>query len=185
MIYGTSSASTFTFNSATLNGGNGNDQLFLSGDMSFGHIGNGGDGDDIISIVPGGNWTATYGFNGDAGIDTMDMSNQNFGLEINLATGGANFNGQLGDPGSDLSEATISGIENVIGTQGDDLITGDANDNTIFGGAGADVINGGAGNDTLYGGTGLIDNINSGHDMINGGDGDDTIIYARTSSGQY
>ena len=169
IIYGTSSASTFTFNSATLNGGNGNDQLFLSGDMSFGHIGNGGDGDDIISIVPGGNWTATYGFNGDAGIDTMDMSNQNFGLEINLATGGANFNGQLGDPGSDLSEATISGIENVIGTQGIDTITGDAGANVIDGGSGNDTINGGAGNDTLNGGAGL--------DTVNGEAGDDVLIW--------
>ena len=169
MIYGTSSASTFTFNSATLNGGNGNDQLFLSGDMSFGHIGNGGDGDDIISIVPGGNWTATYGFNGDAGIDTMDMSNLATGLEINLATGGANFNGQLGDPGSDLSEATISGIENVIGTQGDDTIIGDGGSNVLTGGGGADVINGGAGDDVINGG--------GGNDTTNGGAGDDRFVY--------
>ena len=35
------------------------------------------------------------------------------------------------------------GIENVIGTQGDDFIGGDANDNVIEGGEGADDMDGG------------------------------------------
>ena len=175
IIYGTNSALTGLGSYfATLNGDAGNDQLFLGGDMLLGHIGNGGSGDDTISIIPSSGWTATYGFNGGAGIDTMDVSSLASGLEINLASGGANFNGQLGDPLADLSEATISGIENVVGTQGSDLITGDANSNEILGGSGDDVINGGDGDDVLDGGAGT--------DSLNGEGGNDRIIFSNPIS---
>ena len=40
---------------------------------------------------------------------------------------------------------TLTGIENIYGSRGDDQITGDANNNTIHGFAGDDTINGGGG----------------------------------------
>ena len=42
-------------------------------------------------------------------------------------------------------------FENLVGTTGDDTLTGDANANIIYGGIGLDTLNGGDGDDTLYG----------------------------------
>lgn len=76
----------------------------------------------------------------------------------------------------------------VIGTEGDDTITGgdtadiiygmDGND-LINGGGGADFLHGGRGNDTLYGGDGNDTLIGGeGDDTLEGGGGNDTYIYA-------
>lgn len=48
----------------------------------------------------------------------------------------------------------MSGIENVNGTDGNDVITGDANNNSLEGRAGNDTISAGAGSDTVTGGLG-------------------------------
>ena len=45
--------------------------------------------------------------------------------------------------------ATLRGIENLLGSWGDDTLTGDANANTIEGFVGRDVLDGGAGIDTV------------------------------------
>jgi hypothetical protein len=60
--------------------------------------------------------------------------------------------------------AGISGIENVTGSIGNDLLVGDANANVLIGGAGRNIIIGGGGADTLT-----------------GGDGDNILIGGRTS----
>jgi Ca2+-binding RTX toxin-like protein len=75
--------------------------------------------------------------------------------------------------------------DNIVGTQGDDIInskggrdimhgrrgndtlSGGAKGDFLFGGAGDDTLNGGPGNDKLYGGKGV--------DTLNGGDGDDVL----------
>ena len=56
----------------------------------------------------------------------------------------------------------------IIGTAGNDTLTGGDTNDSISGGAGDDSINAGAGNDLIEGGTGA--------DTLNGGDGDDTYI---------
>ena len=61
-------------------------------------------------------------------------------------------------------------IENVKGTPGDDMITGDGGANKLEGFAGNDTINGGGGNDIIDGGIEQTDG------MLDGGDGTDTII---------
>jgi hypothetical protein len=68
----------------------------------------------------------------------------------------------------DLSDTTdnITNIDNIVGSDYADILTGDSNDNIIYGGAGVDTIEGGDGDDTLYGGTG--------HDSITGGNDADT-----------
>ena len=63
---------------------------------------------------------------------------------------------------------TLQRIENFIGSQSDDDVTGTAEANRIETGAGEDTLNGGAGADILDGG--------AGGDTINGGDGNDLII---------
>jgi Ca2+-binding RTX toxin-like protein len=59
-------------------------------------------------------------------------------------------------------------IQNIVGTEQNDVITGTAQNDVILGLGGNDIINGGAGDDTLVGG--------AGNDTINGGAGDDTLV---------
>jgi Ca2+-binding RTX toxin-like protein len=47
--------------------------------------------------------------------------------------------------------ASVSRIQDVTGSQGNDLIVGDANPNVIVGGTGRNILIGGAGSDTLTG----------------------------------
>ena len=109
---------------------------------------------------------------GGLGSDTLDLSNivsPSGAVDIDLAAG--TFDG-FGGP------TTISSIETIIGTQGDDsivgaggsqTINGEGGDDTIEGSFGTDDINGGAGNDTII--------INNGEfiDNIDGGLGSDTL----------
>ena len=57
--------------------------------------------------------------------------------------------------------------ETVLGSSGDDTITGGTGNDVIHGMGGSDTLNGGDGNDLIHGG--------SGDDTIDGGDGNDTI----------
>jgi Ca2+-binding RTX toxin-like protein len=56
--------------------------------------------------------------------------------------------------GGDAKGDILSNIENVIGSNGNDILTGDAGDNLLAGYTGNDTLNGGAGADTLDGGVG-------------------------------
>lgn len=98
------------------------------------------------------------GFVGNAGIDTVDYSldakfGGNTGVTVNLTTG----------VGTDSFGATdgYSGIENVVGTEFDDKITG---------GAGPNVLRGLGGND-------ILDGVSPGADVMAGGAGNDTYIF--------
>lgn len=114
----------------TLDGGSGNDTL------------NGGDGDDLL-IGGAGNDT----LNGGAGNDTADYTNAPSGVTVNLSTGRA-----TGGHGED----TLSGIENVNGSSGNDVLTGDSAANVLRGNGGIDVLRGGGGNDILFAGAGGV-----------------------------
>lgn len=59
-------------------------------------------------------------------------------------------------------------FENVVGTSGNDTVTGNSFRNTIFGAGGDDTIDGGAGHDDLHGGLG--------NDTLDGGDGADFLF---------
>ena len=107
-------------------------------------------------------------FNGGANIDTLDLS---------LTSAGASVSTTLAS-GLDIGNIGLTAIENVIGSQGDDIITfnggvnildGHDGDDSISGGAGADTLLGGEGDDTLAGGAGA--------DLIDGGEGSDTVTY--------
>jgi Ca2+-binding RTX toxin-like protein len=72
---------------------------------------------------------------------------------------------------------TLEEIENLIGSAGSDILTGDEQDNLIDGGSGGDALFGGRGNDTLKGDTGndfLVGN--AGDDVLDGGDGNDILV---------
>ncbi|MFZ4756535.1 MAG: beta strand repeat-containing protein [Burkholderiaceae bacterium] len=83
---------------------------------------------------------------GGAGVDTVDYSASILAVTISLATG----TGSGGDAAGD----SLSEIENIVATDGNDLLTGSTADNALYGGLGTDTIEGGAGADTLDGGTG-------------------------------
>ena len=139
----------------TIWGGSGEDHLY------------GQEGDDTIwaqadddTLVGGQGADAMDGM---GGIDTADysdsQSDDSQGVDVNLETG-------LGF-GDDAEGDTLANIENLVGSDYDDTLTGDGNENDIRGGDGNDIIAGGAGDDTLLG--------QDGDDTMSGGEGDDSM----------
>lgn len=119
------------YGDATLNGGDGNDTLTVrDGNSTL----RGGRGDDLFHPGSGHNT-----INGGEGTDTV--SYQGFGgVSVNLRRGEAHH-GNTSD--------SISRVENVIGSQGDDTIIGDRHDNRLDGGPGHDTLTGRGGADTF------------------------------------
>lgn len=81
-------------------------------------------------------------------------------VTVNLTTGVASYigvaaNGRAGDADvvyfyqNARADSTLRNIENVIGSDGGDTITGNRYENSVEGGKGADTMSGGNGNDTL------------------------------------
>lgn len=132
----------------TLNGDEGNDALYAGAGND---ILNGGQGDDILS--------------GDDGIDTVTYRLDPGSVTVTLGTLSIPGLGSAKDGFGNQDQ--LSGIENVIGSSFNDLITGDTNNNVITAGAGDDIVSAGGGNDTLFG--------EEGNDFLDGGDGDDVL----------
>jgi len=112
----------------------------LTGDAGANSL-SGQDGDDIL--VGGAGGDALKGGNG---IDTASYAGSAAGVTINLATGAVS--------GGDAAGDTFNSIEQVLGSNQGDRLTGDAGANTLWGGNGDDMVTGGAGADTLKGGAG-------------------------------
>ena len=127
------------------------------------------DGDDRFSLIDRGyNASVIDTLDGGNGVDTLQFQDLNghSATFVDLDAGVA----QMGAEGSASQRYNITNIENVIGTNGQDEITGDAAANgivgldgddiifglggadNIIGGAGADIIDGGAGNDFIHAG---------------------------------
>lgn len=140
----------------TIHGGIGNDSIDggSENDVLFGEDGNdtivGGAGNDQIDagigndIVEGG--AGADAITGGAGSDTAYYSSSASGVTVNLAAGTAS--------GGDAQGDTLTGIEQLYGSGGADVLTGDASNNALWGGAGGDVLTGGVGADALKGGAG-------------------------------
>jgi Ca2+-binding RTX toxin-like protein len=82
-----------------------------------------------------------------------------------------------------LTLSSASGLDNVLGGSGDDVLWGGLGANDLTGNGGNDILIGQAGNDRLFGNAGrdlLIGGL--GRDELNGGSGDDILIAGRTSS---
>jgi len=176
--------------SDTLNGGDGNDTLNgdAGNDTLHGDNGNdtihGGADDDVID---GGSGTdALYGDGGD------DRLSQNFGGPNEIMDGGSGtdtgdwsystgdqWNISLTDGTAKIGAtvfAQLASIENVVGGQLADTITGNGGNNVLDGQDGNDTIDGRNGNDTLIGGNGddTLFGFN-GDDTLNGDAGNDTL----------
>ncbi|MBI1314693.1 tandem-95 repeat protein [bacterium] len=98
---------------------------------------------------------------GSAGDDRVTVINSGIAVSTQIQ-----FSGGDGNDYFDASLAT--GVVNLIGNGGDDVLIGGSANDTLTGGSGADELAGGSGNDSLdgSGGTG---------DTLEGGDGDDTL----------
>jgi Ca2+-binding RTX toxin-like protein len=142
-----------------------NDVLFGfdGNDLFFGGAGNntlyGGDGSD----------TASYQY-ANRGIvvdmqDTFTDSNGTYYEVLNGHMYRLNKNGEMVEViGYDKNYS----VENVIGSDHDDVISGDGGANVLVTGGGTDVLNGRGGNDTLIS--------TGGHNTLTGGSGADTFI---------
>ncbi|WP_186002487.1 calcium-binding protein [Mycobacterium sp. KBS0706] len=165
----------------TVDGGNGSDQLFggagkdlmfgddgvdllddgadsidggADDDEIWGHGGNdtlvGGTGNDVIKgnedndVLRGG--AGADKLDGGTGSDTASYYTSGTGMLVSLATG-------LGS-GGEAQGDTLTGIENVSGSQAGDSLYGNADANVLQGWNGNDVLVGRAGKDTLTGGAG-------------------------------
>lgn len=146
------------FNDRLIGDGGNNDLRGFDGDDLL--IGN--DGRDILTGGLGAD-----DLQGGAGIDTASYLAATSGVELNLVSGGT-----VGEAAGD----TFSGIEQVFGSNFDDVISGDTGNNTLFGNEGNDTLIGGSGNDSLLGEEGN-DNLigGSGNDVFRGGDGINTL----------
>ncbi|MDC0640406.1 hypothetical protein OAP36_05565, partial [Planktomarina temperata] len=111
----------------TLHGGDGDDTL------------NGGEGDDRLD---GGDGDDTL--NGGDGIDTARYDTHSAGVRVSLAeTGEQEVNSDSGE------KDTLTSIENLMGSDFNDILTGNSGANTLDGGTGADTLTGGGENDTF------------------------------------
>ena len=149
-----------------VNGGIVNDTITTgtANDTIYGNSGN-----DIISSGLGDDKV-----DGGKGNDTLDFSsiiNSNkVGVTANLKTGIV-----TGD-GTDA----ISNIENITGSQSNDILIGDDEVNILRGEGGHDTLSAGKGNDTLDGGKGN-DTLEGeeGSNLLKGGSGKDTVSYEK------
>jgi len=104
----------------------------------------GGTGDDTLLAGAGADT-----LNGNEGNDTASFANSTLGVNVDLSLTGAQVS--AGDANGD----SLSGIENLTGSDYDDQLIGNTSANILRGGAGDDILSGGAGADTLDGGAGL------------------------------
>jgi Ca2+-binding RTX toxin-like protein len=148
------SGSTFTGASpqVSIYGLRGDGQLIIG--TGFDDKYSGGAGNDTISGGAGNDTLI-----GGAGTDTAVFGAGNNTVNLTLTTG------QNTGEGTDV----LSGIENLVGGDGDDSLTGDTANNQLDGGTGNDTLLGDAGNDTLLGG--------AGNDSLVGGVGTDTATF--------
>lgn len=172
----------------TLVGGGGNDSLYGDGFLAPDTRPTGGsgpitlfadavdnhpdyvDGDDLLEGGLGNDL-----INGGGGIDTASYANASGGVTVDLGSGSAS--------GADGNDTLVS-IENVIGSEFDDDLTGGGGANVLEGRGGNDFLAGGAGDDTLLGGDGDDflqgdfgeNNIGvTGNDILDGGNGNDLL----------
>ncbi len=147
-----------------LNGGLGNDKLY------------GGAQDDRLEGGAGADY-----IDGGDGIDGATYIDSLKGVNINLKTGAAS--------GGDADGDTILSIENIQGSQFNDILTGNDNNNVIHGEFGNNIIYAQNGDDIIFAAGGASqyygeagsDNLKAwdGYDLMDGGEGEDQVDYHR------
>lgn len=128
---------------ASIEGGDGNDQLSLNFDGGIW----GGEGDDVIHLSDSFQGVVS----GDGGNDQIFVRGECVDAEI------------LGGDGNDLIDATGNNYRVVIrGGEGDDTIFGSDYNDQIYGDGGSNQLYGMGGNDTIYCRNGAADDVDGG-----------------------
>ncbi|MDR9753731.1 Ig-like domain-containing protein, partial [Pseudomonas sp. SZMC_28357] len=143
-----------------INAGDGNDVLTAGDGNNELH---GGAGNDLLFSGAGNDL-----LDGGTGNDTASYAHATAGVKVDLSLLGAQ--NTLG-AGTD----TLTGIENLVGSNFNDQLTGDNGNNIISGGLGNDTLIGGGGDDLLIGGMG--------NNTLTGGAGADTFQWLKGNSG--
>ena len=143
-----------------INAGDGNDVLTAGSGNNELH---GGAGNDLLFSGVGNDL-----LDGGPGNDTASYAHATAGVNVDLNLLGAQ--NTLG-AGTD----TLTGIENLVGSNFNDQLTGDNGNNILIGGLGNDTLIGGGGDDLLIGGMG--------NNTLTGGAGADTFQWAKGNSG--
>lgn len=150
-------------------GDEGNDTIVGSanGDLLVGQ-----GGDDRLSGLGGGDnlqgGTGMDTIDGRDGADSIDGGADTDILDLIRADTGADVDLLSGTATSDGSTDTVAGVENVAGSNFDDVIRGTNTENVLNGRAGNDEIRGRTGVDTVIGG--------DGNDFVYGGTGADLVL---------
>ncbi|MCA9129993.1 MAG: hypothetical protein KDB22_23055 [Planctomycetales bacterium] len=174
----------------TLRGGSGNDYLDgdLGNDKLYGDAGDdeliggtfayikGASDNDFLQGGPGADRLVDV-----YGTDTLDYSEGNVGVTIDLAARTAS----RGNAEGDVIEGAYENLngskagDSLKGTGANNRISGSGGNDFIYGYGGADILYGGPGSDSIWGGSGG-DTIEGGddNDFLYGNDGDDTIVGA-------
>ncbi len=129
-----------------------------------------GSGPDTFHLSDPGSLQGEINGLAGAAADTLDYSMSTKDIKVNLATNSAS---QVGK---------VTGIENVIGGKGNDILIGNAGVNVLKGSDGNDALLGGDGNDELWGELGrdlLIGGLQI--DQLDGGSDDDILIGGQTT----
>ncbi|EJM81192.1 type 1 secretion protein with C-terminal target domain, partial [Pseudomonas sp. GM74] len=142
-----------------INAGDGNDVLTAGSGNNELH---GGAGNDLLFSGQGSDI-----LDGGTGIDTASYTHASVGVTVDLSL--LTAQNTLG-AGTD----TLTGIENLTGSNFNDTLTGDNTNNVINGGLGNDILNGGGGDDLLIGGLG--------NNTLTGGTGADTFQWLKGNS---
>lgn len=159
-------AITFTFEgNDNIKGTNGADILSLGAGTDLQKADLLGGADTLLMTASIGETDA----DGGAGVDTVDFSQSNTALNVDLAAGTFAF-----VVGVTPTTATINNFENATGSQYADTLDGTIADNILRGGAGNDTIDGLGGADQLFGGEGA--------DSLTGGTGADIFGYSTVST---
>jgi Ca2+-binding RTX toxin-like protein len=135
----------------TLEGGDGDNTLY--DDATAMHL-SAGSGDDTFMVSFDLAETHSAAIDGGGGTNTLDFSlvtDATYHAEVDLSTG----NGYITDAASATQNSySLSNINNLVGSSGDDYLFGNTSANSIHGGAGNDFIFGQGGGDTMTGGDG-------------------------------
>lgn len=128
-------------------GGTGNDRFYAKRDQRYGHV-----------------------YDGGSGNDTIDFSSYDAPTGVRIALDGSNKSGtQVGDS-RERNHRIKANIENAVGSEFADFITagvGTTGANKLYGLGGNDTIQGYGGNDIIEG--------DAGDDSLDGGNGDDSL----------
>ena len=148
----------------------GNDEANLLSGLAGADTLLGGGGDD--TLIGGGGNDVT---DGGAGSDTADFSNIGSAVTANIGAGGNGTAQYQGPPGVIVDQ--LISIENLVGSDNDDVLSGNVDANQLSGGEGADTLIGAGGSDSLLGAEGndLLQG-GVGNDSLNGGVSNDTLL---------